>query len=243
MNAAICSKSVAKAGEIAVYCLRLKQGPWSSYLSQFRASVSLMNYKRLTRWSMETPQWSQKAHFLFRSIFGNISFNSCPEEMVLFCGLGSSSLHPSSGLDASHLVNHIHGPSIALFEAFSSSRSLEKVDVWYFISQKDTSLPKWAPVWTRLCADCRNLARWDHVHIVYWAEKQEVSAGRLSNLADGISWGILGDNISFKSDWVKDSPSVLKGKHSRLTLHWMPVNPFFLSNACCLAVVFGFVKR
>lgn len=45
--------SVAKAGEKAVYCLRLKQGPWSSYLSQFRASVSLMNFKRLSKWSIE----------------------------------------------------------------------------------------------------------------------------------------------------------------------------------------------
>jgi len=70
--------------------------------------------------------------------------------------------------------------------------------------------------------------------IVYWVEKQEVSAGRLSNLADGISWGVLGDHISFKSDWVKNSSSVLKGKYNRLTQHLMEVNLFFHPHPCCL---------
>lgn len=122
---------------------------------------------------------------------------------------------------------------IAFFGAFSSSRSLEKVDVW-------------APLWTRLNADCQNLAQWNHVHIIYWAEKQGVSPGRLSNSAGSISsWGVSGDHIPFKSDWVKDSTSVFKVKHNRSTLHLMQVNfsIFFLSHSCWWGVLYDILIK
>lgn len=71
----------------------------------FRALFSLMNYKRLSGWSMDKCQNKAKRHiYLFKSVFAKIGFNSILGGMALFCGLGSSSLRPSSGLNGSHLV-------------------------------------------------------------------------------------------------------------------------------------------